>query len=702
MPHHIRHGSKLLNEIYFVVEKKVISKEPLLQLILDRIRLYARRRILWLRKLWQEEGENGGPLVVTHAAIDAILDDRDAPGKELEWYQTDPDAQAINQQIAEIERKIAKDKKSSFTHLIRTLRLSHEEADLLQVCLAIKLDPTMSRLYAYLQDHAGRGYATQELVQRLFGYGQQLMLKSDSALTKWALISEKPGTPGEPTALQCDPFIAQWLTGCDGVDASLAAFASEQPAKTPLEQWPVKETVDLISRILKVKSSHIRIRIAGLPRSGRRTLATIICAQLNMKLLTIDSDRAENWSQVFVHAQRQALLDHCAIAWYGDKVLKETWLQGISNARLQFIICEKKQHPLPLPGTVETTIELPELTIDEQTQLLQQFVPVSQTWKMDKRNEFVATHRMTIGDFTAFASRDVQMLSEAKDILRESARHKLGELAQLLECPFHWNDMIVPENLERSLKDFVFEARERKTFWEQDQVRRLFPQGRGLIALFSGPSGTGKTMAAQVIAAELGLDLYRIDLSSVVSKYVGETSQNLERILSRAEYMDIVLLFDEADALFGKRTEVRDAHDRFANTDTNYLLQAIENYQGIALLSSNKKENIDAAFIRRLRYALAFPKPDATLRKKIWMQLLQEMTQPKKEDKFNGQLDKLASQLELTGAQIKFALLSAQFIAKKEKKNLAMPHLLAGLNRELMKAGRTLSKRESAMLLAYA
>ena len=206
-------------------------------------------------------------------------------------------------------------------------------------------------------------------------------------------------------------------------------------------------------------------------------------------------------------------------------------------------------------------------------------------------------------------------------------------------------------------------------------------------------------MAAQVIAAELGLDLFRIDLSAVVSKYVGETAQNLEQILSRAAQMDVVLLFDEADALFGKRTEIKDAHDRFANTDTNHLLQAIETYPGVALLATNKKSNIDTAFIRRLRYVLEFSKPDAAQRQQIWQRLIGELAGAERLSVLEDALESLSSGLEMTGAQIKLAVLSALFAARRDRTSLSLIHLIKGIERELMKAGRSLSQRDRERLL---
>jgi len=678
-----------------------LKSEPILELVLLRIRLRAKRRIAWLRKLWREEGDSGGQLAVTHPEIDTYLENRDSQEAEFAWYASDDNVKHLNRELVEIEAKIAAEKNSRFAKLYQTFELNQEEADLFQLCLAIKLDPSLARIYAYLHDHAARGYATEELALRLFGYGHNSLLKTDSSLLRWELIIEKEAAPGEPYLLKCDPFIAQWLVGHEGLDESLADIAMFHLPQPPLKNWPVNNTTDFLKRILKNKTKRVRFIIVGPPGSGRRTLAAIICAKFKMRLLTIDSDLAKDWYQVFVRAQRQALLDNCGIAWYGEKALRQTWTQGILNVPIQFMICEKNQKPTPVNGIINSFIEMPELLISEQQELLKRFVPVSQTWDKEELNKLVSQHRMSIGDINALAERDVQILTEASDVIRESARYKLGELAQLLECPFEWDDLVLPKFLCEALEDFIFEAKERKQFWEQDNARRLFPQGRGLIALFSGPPGTGKTMAAQVIAADLGLDLFRIDLSAVVSKYVGETSQNLERILSRAEHLDIVLLFDEADALFGKRTEVKDAHDRFANTDTNYLLQAIENYQGIAVLSSNKKENIDTAFIRRLRYVLELPKPDARQRKIIWTKVTGKLIKKEHLENLKGNLEVLATDVELTGAQIKFAVLSAMFAAKQNNKPLAMTHMLRGLDRELMKEGRTLSGRERERLLKH-
>ena len=671
-------------------------------LILHRVRLYARRRIAWLRKLWAEEETHGDSTSVTHAEIDACLYYHDSPRAELAWYESQERMIQITREIEITEGLMASGEQSRFNILQTTFLLSREESDLFQLCLAIELDPSLSRLYAYLQDHAGRGYATGELAGRLFGHGHAVMMRPDPALMYWKLIHEREGSPGEPVQLRCDRFVVQWLLGQEMLDAPLVPVAKFYSARSPLQNWPVKESVLLIERLMNRGSKRIRVILSGPEGCGRKTMAAILCNCFGMRLLAINSGSAEDWQSLYLHARRQALLDRCGLAWYGANVAEMPWPVNIRSSPLEFVICETGQKPKSVEGIIDLSVEIPEMTIQEQVHHLKRCIPASLTWETSRLQLLVTQHRMNIGDIMAMRKRDVQTPEEATAIIRESSRQRLGNLAQLLECPFSWDDMVVTGSLKDSLEDFVFEARERKTFWEQERARNMFPQGRGLIGLFSGSPGTGKTMAAQVIAASLGLDLFRIDLSSVVSKYVGETSQNLERILSRAEHMDIVLLFDEADALFGKRTEVKDAHDRFANTDTNYLLQAIENYRGIAILASNKRENIDNAFIRRLRYVLEFPKPDARQREHIWLKILAKMLNGDSQPLPNGQLAILANNVELTGAQIKFAVLSALFAARRENIHPSMKHLISGMERELMKEGRTLTSRERVKLLEYA
>jgi SpoVK/Ycf46/Vps4 family AAA+-type ATPase len=204
-----------------------------------------------------------------------------------------------------------------------------------------------------------------------------------------------------------------------------------------------------------------------------------------------------------------------------------------------------------------------------------------------------------------------------------------------------------------------------------------------------------------VIASVLGLDLFRIDLATSISKYIGETAKHLKRIFQRAADMNAVLLFDEADALFTKRTDVRDAHDRYANTDTNYLLQLIEDFTGIALLSSNKKQNMDTAFVRRIRYIFDFPRPTAVERLSLWRRIVRELAGDAPAKELGAGLETLAQVIDASGGQIKLAVLAAMFLSRQEQKPLALDHLTRGMSRELAKEGRGVSQAERERILTH-
>jgi SpoVK/Ycf46/Vps4 family AAA+-type ATPase len=217
--------------------------------------------------------------------------------------------------------------------------------------------------------------------------------------------------------------------------------------------------------------------------------------------------------------------------------------------------------------------------------------------------------------------------------------------------------------------------------------------GKGLNALFAGPSGTGKTMGAEVVARDLGLDLYKIDLSTVMSKYVGETEKNLERIFRAARNSNAILFFDEADALFGKRSEVRDAHDRYANVEISYLLQRMEEYDGLVILTSNLSQNMDEAFVRRMHFTVEFPYPEAEDRKRIW-----EIVFPQQAPLAAGvDFAALAERYRLTGGNIRNIALTAAFLAARDGGVIDMQHLLWATRREFQKMGRLADEREFAM-----
>jgi SpoVK/Ycf46/Vps4 family AAA+-type ATPase len=263
-------------------------------------------------------------------------------------------------------------------------------------------------------------------------------------------------------------------------------------------------------------------------------------------------------------------------------------------------------------------------------------------------------------------------------------------LAKKITPIYNWQDIILPNDRLQHLREICVHLKYRQQVFHTWGFERKMSLGKGLSILFVGPSGTGKTMAAEIIANEIGLDLYKIDLSCVVSKYIGETEKNLSKIFQEAEQSNSILFFDEADAIFGKRSEVKDSHDRYANIEINYLLQKIEEYEGISILASNFQKNIDEAFTRRMRFIIEFPFPDEEYRYRIWKTVFPNDTP------LDGDIDFefLASKLTFTGGNIKNIAFRAAFLAAEDSGVIAMEHIIRATKREFQKMGRLCVKAD--------
>jgi SpoVK/Ycf46/Vps4 family AAA+-type ATPase len=290
--------------------------------------------------------------------------------------------------------------------------------------------------------------------------------------------------------------------------------------------------------------------------------------------------------------------------------------------------------------------------------------------------------------------RESLTMSDLHAACRAQSGRKLGALARKIEPRYAWADIVLPEDSLAQLREICQRVAQRHRVLGEWGFDRKLPLGKGVNALFAGPSGTGKTMAAEIIANELGLDLYQIDLSGVVSKYIGETEKNLSAIFTAAESANAILFFDEADALFGKRSEVRDSHDRYANIEISYLLQKMEAYEGVAILATNLRQNLDDSFVRRLAFSIHFPFPDEADRGRIWAGIWPAETP------LAGDVDLglLARQFKLSGGNIKNVALAAAFLAAEDGGVVRMPHLLQATRREYQKLGKPLSMAELGAL----
>jgi AAA+ superfamily predicted ATPase len=674
-----------------------VARASVLELVLMRVRLRARRRAAWLAHLW------GHPIAETLASADgslqACLDDRDTPEAESAWFDSAEEIQPLNDMLRTVEQAMAGQAGAGLQQFAEMFSLSQPEMDLLQTCLPPAVDPAFATVYGYLQHHPSHNYPTEPLAARLFDHGRRSMWSPACPLAAWSFVTAGDATAGEPAAVAVDPIVVAWLQGELRIDAALAGLIRMVQPRKLLDSWPVDEAVRLIQQALD-RESAVRVLVVGPPSSGRRTFAAAVASQFRIQTLGVDTGQIADgdWREVFMRAQRLARLGGTALVWHGSG-LHRMWPSAVAPGPIQFVACDVGEVVPACGQVIDHRIELPGTTMDERRVLWKGTIPESSAWPASGFETLVERYRLSAGDIVSVSRHGPASAREAAAFARELTRHHLGDLARLLDCPFTWDDLVLMDRLREALEDFAFEARDRAAFWESPNARRLFPRGTGLVALFSGPPGTGKTMAAQVIAADLELDLFRVDLASVVSKYIGETAKHLAQIFARAARMNAVLLFDEADALFSKRTEVKDSHDRYANADTSYLLQLLEEYRGIVILASNKKQNIDPAFVRRVRYVFEFPRPDTPERRRIWRHVIAELKGPETLSRLAATIETLAANVDVSGAQIKNAVLASLFVARRGREPLAMTHLLRGVERELSKEGRALSTRERERLM---
>ncbi|MEM7676328.1 MAG: ATP-binding protein, partial [Myxococcota bacterium] len=652
------------------------------------IRLQARLRLAYLSVIQETE------------PVTALLDDLDNPSRELEWRATTPELRPWLEALERATARLAAHEGSRLERVVQALHLDPIEAEVFLFVLAAATDPGIRALCGRLSGSAQPAWPTADLSVRLFGRARAWPLSAASALLGWDLV--QCATPEQPSggALTLDPSLARWIGGAALSSDLLARIAHPITPREALEDWPVDEVAERLRRMRDHRVPRVVVRVSGPRGGGRRTFANLVARRLGLEAMNVDFSAidAEDRRRAALHVQRHAWLERCAPVWSPSEERGAARTTAPAPYWLQFVLAGPGEHA-PLPNdvpSVDVTLPLPGLR--ERAALWTRWIPGAEQWPPEAVHTLAGRHRVTIGDVMRCRGLVPSSAPAAAEAFRASMRGELGELARRLPTTFTRDDLVVPESIAVLLEDLHYEAAARNALWEDKELARLFPQGRSLVALFTGPPGTGKTMSAQILARSLGLDLFRIDLSAMVSKYIGETSKNIERILSAAERLDVVLFFDEADALFGKRTEIKDAHDRFANTDTNYLLQAIEAWPGVAILASNKRMNLDEAFVRRLRYIVDFPTPDAELRRQLWQKLFGQMLPYASLEAMAPLLERLASTINLSGAQIKNALLTARLGAHRDKTPPTHQHLLAGIDREMLKIGRGLSRSERERL----
>jgi AAA+ superfamily predicted ATPase len=666
-----------------------------IELILAYVRARLALRVAWLRHLWEDEGPPAGPFGITHAQADAALADADQPEAEDRWLATTPSCAPLLLAVADADLRV--DEAYRLSAMATVFGLDPVEVALLQLCVAVAVDPAVARLVAYLHDDVSRPQLRSTLAARLLGTGRSLRLPSDAPVFRWGLVHHT-AAPAEPELVWCDRFVRQWLEGDGALDDHLVGLVTIHPPLPPLECWPTTDIASELGSWLDGDDARpARLCIHGPAGAGRRTFAASVAERLGLPLLVVDADATSDlaWADVVRRVHRQAFLDRSAVCWVGESLGEQAWPHDVPPFPLQFVVLPPDRSAPADPWVVDRDLVLPLPDAPARRQLWKEHLPAAATWPADELDRLARRRRSTPGQIAHAATTAPRDATAADDALRAATAPAVGGLVERMERPFEPNDLVVADHVRATLDELVYEAEVRVELWESPSARRLYSAGRGIVGLFSGAPGTGKTMAAQVIARRLHADLLRIDLSTIVSKWVGETSENIDRVLRRVSGSEAVLLFDEADALYGKRaTDVSDAQDRYVNIDTGHLMVAIERFDGVVLLATNQKTAIDPAFLRRIRYLVEFPEPDAAQRLEIWRRAMAGLLGGRPTKALDAALATVADSVELTGAQIKSSALSAVLAARRREGAPNLTDLAAGVSRELTKVGRSLSERD--------
>ncbi len=444
---------------------------------------------------------------------------------------------------------------------------------------------------------------------------------------------------------------------------------------------------------------------------GKKTLVNRICGLKDKDLIYINIDKlkGEGFSKNVISACREAFFIKGWVCIYGGDNL-ESGRQGLLNlaaeiafkfCRVMFVLSKEKTGMIGDPDEIDfVNTELPELTIDERFKLWKEELSGKKVSKKldisELSGKFTLTPRqikISVLDAVVRSEMDKKPMIDSQMIsncVYNQMTENLSEKATLIKKKHTWDELILNPDEKAIIKRACDQMRYRRVVYEKWKMGNRILYGTGLSMLFAGPSGTGKTMAAQVVAHELGLEIYKVDLSRVISKYIGESEKNLGEIFDSAKKSNVILLFDETDSIFAKRTEVKDSHDRNANLETSYLLQKMEEHTGITILTTNFLENIDKAFFRRINYVVHFAFPNAVSRKEIWLKMFTKEVPIAKDVDFNF----IARQFELSGGSIKNACLTAAFMAASENTNITMKHMIKSIEYEIKKQGKMVAKSD--------
>lgn len=612
--------------------------------------------------------------------------------------------------------------------LCLTFALSDAERDLLLVCLLPEIDFRYRRIFGYLQDDASRTKPSVELVLQIV-HPRVESLEDGRALFEPAgkLVSKRLvviGGEDENRALRpvrLDDRIASYLLDSDEPDARLKGILSESILPVDWDELLFDESLVTHLRKLAVYASldNVPLRFHGPAGSGREKAARAICTQNSVGLLHVEVKAAlrdpARWESIVDLAYREALLRGAAIYWADvDQIQRDEqkaflWDYLLLAARgfhgITFLAETSPGEPfagIQDPHFPRVDFPVPHYELRRRLWLahLPTEVPNREALAETLAGAFQFTEGQVLDAIEAAREiarrQDVFHPNVTRENLYEACRKQSGNLLQSFARRIEpsrqltMDDLILAEPNKLQLQELLNRIRLRSRLFSVMSFEPRVSQGRGLLALFVGASGTGKTMSAELLASGLGVDLYKVDLAAVVSKWVGETEKNLNRIFAEAEDSNALLFFDECDALFGQRGEIKEAKDRWANLEVNYLLQRVEEYAGVVIMATNLRQNIDEAFLRRIQVIIEFPSPDTELRLKIWKQTLPSTPHS---DVSGDQLQDIAERFAITGGSIRNVVIDAAFRAlAADRAAITVRDLVDSVAREYQKMGKPITQ----------
>jgi winged helix domain-containing protein/ATPase family protein associated with various cellular activities (AAA) len=670
-----------------VADASLIHVLRRLELIEARVRAAVARR----RTTDPETDDRFRGLYISQAHVDRLLAEKSAPPP--------PDAGAAQarddiEATADAAEREGADPR--LRRLARNFRLDEIDIELLLIAMAPDVDARFERLYGYLQDDVSRRRASVGLGLELCGlplssaYARSRLAPGAPLVDECLVLIEETERPVLTRSLRVPDRVAAHLLGSDIPDPVVAALAYEceqaMPAQAAtLVRWMRRDDARL---------AYVRER----PGASGAALATSAFAQVGRPTLALDLERLrpeDDLSMVAALTAREAGLTGAGVVAGPIEVLIARGLPAVrafSEMPATVILVGARTWDPAWARDVPFICEAPIPDAAHRAELWRRNLNGDTPPGLDLAGT-MAQFRLT-AEQVHRAARAARMEAHAReapldeDELKAGARAQnaagLERLARRIQPAVRFADLVLPPDTMAQLKELLTRARYREQVLDVWKMGGPSARRRGLTALFAGPSGTGKTMAAEVLAGELGLDLYTVDLATVVDKYVGETEKNLDRIFAEAERVNGVILFDEADALFGKRSEVSDAHDRYANVEVAYLLQRMELFDGIAVLATNLRANLDEAFTRRLDSLVDFPEPEEEYRRQLWERTL-GTAMPRADDL---DLSFLAESFQLAGGAIRNIVVAAAYAAAEHGRPLSMAHLIRATQREYLKMGR--------------